>query len=121
MRVFAICFTLAATALAGCAAPPPPKAVDATPVPAVAAPPMPQAAPQPPTAQASISQPAQTAANDNEVVCRNEKPLGTRIGKRVCKTREQLRLEEESARRMMQNRDNKSHGVTDASTTGTSG
>lgn len=118
MRVLAICFTLAATALAGCAAPPQ-NEINTTPEPAVAAPPKPQADPQPPSTQALLAEPATTAANDNEVVCRNEKPLGTRIGKRVCKTRAQLRLEEESARRMMQNRDNKSHGVVDAKTTGT--
>jgi len=54
-----------------------------------------------------------SAKDDNEVVCRNEKLLGTRIGKRVCKTRAQLKQEEASAREMMKNRDTKSHGVTD--------
>lgn len=60
----------------------------------------------------------QAAVDDNEVVCRNEKPLGTRIGKRVCKTRAQLKQEEASAREMMKNRDQKSHGVTDGVTGG---
>jgi hypothetical protein len=60
--------------------------------------------------QAALAE--QPALDDNEVVCRNEKPLGTRIGKRVCKTRAQLRQEEASAREMMKNRDQKSHGVT---------
>lgn len=116
MRVFAICLTLAATALAGCAAPPQEKintTVAAAPVPAVPAPPAPQAGPQPPSTQASLIEPNQPAADDNEVVCRKEKPLGTRIGKRVCKTRAQFRLEEESARQMMKNRDNKSHNASD--------
>ena len=58
------------------------------------------------------------AADDNEIVCRNEKPLGTRIGKRVCKTRAQMREEEEAARQMMKNRDSKAYGVT-APITGT--
>jgi hypothetical protein len=62
-----------------------------------------------------------STVDDNEVVCRNEKLLGTRIGKRVCKTRAQLKQEEASAREMMKNRDHKSHGVTDAATTGTGG
>ncbi|MET0535323.1 MAG: hypothetical protein ABW171_13980 [Steroidobacter sp.] len=73
---------------------------------------------QPTSTQAAL---ADKAVDDNEVVCRNEKPLGTRIGKRVCKTRAQIKLEEQSAREMMKNRDNKSHGVVDAATTGTSG
>ncbi|HEY0943183.1 MAG TPA: hypothetical protein VGE08_24065 [Steroidobacter sp.] len=85
----------------------------------MAAPPNPQAVPQQPATQAVSAESAKLAANDDEIICRNEKPLGTRIGKRVCRTREQLRLEEESARRMMQNRDRNSHGVVDASTTGT--
>lgn len=120
MRVFAISLTLGALALAACSAPPPAaeKEASATPVPAVPAAPAPQATPQPPSSQASMAEPAATMADDNEVVCRNEKPLGTRIGKRVCKTREQLRLEEESARRMMKNRDNKSHGAIDPITGG---
>jgi hypothetical protein len=119
MRVFAICMTLAVTALAGCAAPPAEQLASApAPVPAVPAAPSAPADPQPPSTQASMAQPAQTAANDNEVVCRKEKTLGTRIGKQVCKTREQFRLEEESARQMMKNRDNKSHNVTDAITGG---
>jgi hypothetical protein len=46
-------------------------------------------------------------ADDNEIVCRKEKTLGTRIGKRVCKTRAQLRMEEEAARQMMKSRDAK--------------
>lgn len=117
MRVFAICLTLAATALMGCAAPPP-KEANAVPVAAVPAAPVAQAAPQAPSTQASMAEPARTAANANEVICRKEKPLGTRIGKTICKTREQFRLEEESARRMMENRDKKSHGVTDPLTGG---
>jgi hypothetical protein len=117
MRVLAMFMTLAVTALAGCAAPPPNEIVSA-PVAAVPAEPAPQAAPQPPSTQASMSKPARTAANDNEVVCRKEKTLGTRIGKTVCKTREQFRLQEESARQMMKNRDQKSHGVTDPLTGG---
>jgi hypothetical protein len=62
----------------------------------------------------------QAAVDDNEVICKNEKLLGTRIGKRVCKTRAQLKQEEASAREMMKNRDTKSHGVTDP-LTGSSG
>jgi hypothetical protein len=62
-----------------------------------------------------------STVDDNEVVCRNEKLLGTRIGKRVCKTRAQIRQEEASAREMMKNRDQKSHGVTDAITGGGGG
>ncbi|MDY6945645.1 MAG: hypothetical protein SXG53_07995 [Pseudomonadota bacterium] len=115
MRVLAICMTLAA--FAGCAAPPTEELASA-PVPAVPAAPSQPAAPQPPSTQASMTEPVRTAADDNEVVCRKEKLLGTRIGKTVCKTREQFRLEEESARRMMENRDKKSHGVTDPITGG---
>jgi hypothetical protein len=119
MRVFAICMTLAVTALAGCAAPPSEELAAApAPVAAVPAAPASQAAPQPPSTQASMTEPARTAANDKEVVCRKEKLLGTRIGKTVCKSREQFRLEEESAKRMMDNRDKKSHGVTDPITGG---
>lgn len=116
MRVFAICLTLAATALAGCSAPPPKETIAGPLVPAVAAPPAAQAEPQPPSTQAALNKPAR--ADDNEIICRSEKPLGSRIGKRVCKTREQRRIEEESARQMMKNRDNKSHGVTDSKTGG---
>lgn len=112
MRVFAIYMTLAVAALAGCAAPPP-ETTNTVPLPAVPAAPAPPAAPLPPSTQASVMEPAQTALDGNEVICRKEKLLGTRIGKRVCKTREQFRLEEESARQMMKNRDQKSHGVTD--------
>lgn len=113
MRVLAICLTLAATALAGCGAPPTQETgmTSATPVPAVPAPPTPQAEPQRPSTQASMTESAQ--ADDNEIVCRKEKLLGTRIGKRVCKTREQLRLEEESARQMMKNRDQKGNNGKD--------
>ena len=120
MRVFAICLTLAAAVLAGCAAPPPAEKInaDTTPVPAVPAPPATPAAPQPPSTQASIAAPAQATIDDNEVICRNEKLLGTRINKRVCKTRAQFRLEEETARQMMRNRDNKSHGAIDSTTGG---
>jgi hypothetical protein len=63
-----------------------------------------------PTQAALADQPS--AEDDNEVICRNEKTLGTRIGKRVCKTRAQRKQEEASAREMMKNRDHKSHGVT---------
>jgi hypothetical protein len=73
------------------------------------------------TGEATATQAAladQPALDDNEVVCKNEKPLGTRIGKRVCKTRAQLKQEEASAREMMKNRDQKSHGVVDPSTGG---
>lgn len=63
-----------------------------------------------PTQAALADQPS--AEDDNEVICRNEKTLGTRIGKRVCKTRAQRKQEEASAREMMKNRDQKSHGVT---------
>lgn len=113
---------LVATAalLAGCASEPAKDstaAAPAEPVSAVAADP----ASTKPAAEATATQAAlaeQPALDDNEVVCRNEKPLGTRIGKRVCKTRAQLRQEEASAREMMKNRDQKSHGVTDAITGG---
>jgi hypothetical protein len=113
MRVFAICLTLAATAFAGCSAPTVQESdiTSATPVPAVAAPPAAQAEPQPPSTQASMTDAVR--ADDSEVVCRKEKLLGTRIGKRVCKTREQFRLEEESARQMMKNRDQKGNNGKD--------
>lgn len=124
MRVITICVALAVTALAGCEAPAPKESLPvATPV-APAAQITPVAAGAP-AAEAQTAQITPTAApivqaeaeaDDNEVVCRNEKPLGTRIGKRVCKTRGQFKLEEEAARQMMKNRDQKSHGVTDAIT-----
>lgn len=114
MRVFAMCLTLAMTALAGCGTTPEPiVGASTTPVPAVAAPPTAQVAPQPPSTRAALTEPAQKAADDDEIICRNEKPLGTRIGKRVCKTRAQMREEEETARQMMKRRDSKSHNVTD--------
>jgi hypothetical protein len=113
---------LVATALlAGCASEP---AKDSTPavsepVAAVSADP---AATKSSAGEATATQAAladqPSAADDNEVVCRNEKTLGTRIGKRVCKTRAQMKQEEASAREMMRNRDQKSHGVTDGTTGG---
>lgn len=111
-------FTLAL--LAGCASEP---AKDSTPaaepVAAVSADPVSSkpAAGEPTATQAALAdQPS--AVDDNEVVCRNEKPLGTRIGKRICKTRAQLKQEEASAREMMKTRDQKSHNVVDGSTGG---
>jgi hypothetical protein len=59
-----------------------------------------------------------STVDENEIICRNEKTLGTRIGKRVCKSRAQIKLEEAAAREMMKNRDQKSHGVTDGTTGG---
>lgn len=109
--------------LAGCAAPSvkeplvsAPEAPPAAVAPAAAAA-QPAAAKQPVATQAAVVE-SQANADDNEVVCRNEKILGTRISKRVCKSREQLRLEEAAAREMMKRRDQKSHGVTDAITGG---
>ena len=102
--------------LAGCASEP---AKDSTP--AAAAEPVAAASGDPASAKPAAGEATATqaaladqpsAVDDNEVVCRNEKPLGTRIGKRICKTRAQLRQEEASAREMMKNRDQKSHGVT---------
>jgi hypothetical protein len=113
---------LVATALlAGCASEPAKDSSPAAaePVAAVSADPASSkpAAGEPTATQAALAdQPS--ATDDNEVVCRNEKPLGTRIGKRVCKTRAQLKQEEASAREMMKNRDQKSHGVTDGITGG---
>ena len=122
MRSVITWVALAATALlAGCASEP---AMNSTPAAAepVAAVSSDPAAIKPPAGEATATQAAladqPSAVDDNEVVCRNEKPLGTRIGKRVCKTRAQLRQEEASAREMMKNRDQKSHGVTDGSTGG---
>ena len=121
MRVFAIASALGTLALAACGSPPTTqKATSAPPVPAIPAAPTPamQASMAEPAPQPIADRTGSSTADDNEVVCRKEKLLGTRIGKRVCKTREQLRLEEESARRMMKNRDQKSHGVTDPITGG---
>jgi hypothetical protein len=122
MRSVITWVALAATALlAGCASEPAMNSTPATaePVAAVSSDP---AAIKPPAGEATATQAAladqPSALDDNEVVCRNEKPLGTRIGKRVCKTRAQLKQEEASAREMMKNRDQKSHGVTDGSTGG---
>lgn len=107
--------------LAGCASEP---ATDSTP--AAAAEPVAAASGDPASAKPAAGEPTATQAaladqpsvDDNEVICRNEKPLGTRIGKRVCKTRAQLKQEEASAREMMKNRDQKSHGVVDPKTGG---
>jgi hypothetical protein len=118
-----ITVALVATALlAGCASEP---AKDSTPVAApepVAAVSADPASIKPAAGEATATQAAladqPSTLDDNEVICRNEKPLGTRIGKRVCKTRAQLRQEEASAREMMKNRDHKSHGVIDGSTGG---
>lgn len=112
---------LVATALlAGCASEPakdsPPVAEPVAAVSATPASTTPAAGEATATQAALADQP--TAVDDNEVICRNEKPLGTRIGKRVCKTRAQLKQEEASAREMMNRRDQKSHGVTDGSTGG---
>jgi hypothetical protein len=108
--------TVAASMLVGCASPQTQEtsAISATPTPAVAAPPAPQVAPQPPSTQASAQ--ASTTGpqpGDDEIVCRKDKTLGTRIGKRVCKTRAQLRMEEESARQMMKRRDVKGNNGVD--------
>ena len=112
---------LVATALlAGCASEPAKQSTAvAAPVAAATAEPASNkpGAEQPTATQAALTE-QPSAVDDNEVVCRNEKPLGTRIGKRVCKTRAQLKLEEQSAREMMKNRDTKSHGVVDSSTGG---
>jgi len=109
---------LAAALLAGCASEP---AQDAAPKPvadaAADSASMTPASGQPIATQANLAE-QPSAVDDNEVICRNEKPLGTRIGKRVCKTRAQLKQEEASAREMMKNRDQKSHGVTDGITGG---
>ena|SRR5688572_27472600 len=113
---------LVATALlAGCASEP---AKDSTPaaesVPAVSAnpaPTTPAAGAATATQAAMVDQPK--ALDDNEVICRSEKPLGTRVSKRVCKTRAQLKQEEASAREMMKRRDQKSHGGIDSAVTGT--
>jgi hypothetical protein len=115
---------IALALLAGCASEP---AKDSTPT--AATEPVAAASGDPASAKAAAGEPTATqaaladqpSADDNEVICRSEKPLGTRIGKRVCKTRAQLKQEEASAREMMKNRDQKSHGVVDAATTGTSG
>ncbi|WP_129640949.1 hypothetical protein [Peristeroidobacter agariperforans] len=111
MRAITIYAVLAVT-LAGCGAPAPKENLPAPApeafVPANVAPVTPTAEAAPPPQ--SI---AQAAADDNEVICRSEKPLGTRIGKRVCKTRAQFKLEEETARRMMNERDRKGHGSVD--------
>lgn len=123
MRAVIIHMSLAVAALAGCAteSPRPPAAGPAE----IAAPPTaaePVAAAQPVPEEAIAAQAAvvdtATAAGDDEVVCRNEKLLGTRISKRICKTKDQRRAEEAAAREMMKNRDRKSHGVTDPLTGG---
>lgn len=122
MRSVSTWMGLVVTALlAGCASEPAKESTPAAaePVAAVAADPASTtpAAEQPTATQAALAE-QPSAVDDNEVICRNEKPLGTRIGKRVCKTRAQLRQEEASAREMMKNRDKKSHGVTDGITGG---
>jgi len=98
--------------LTGCASGPTQEATPAAAEPVAAAP----ASTQPTAGESTATQAAladkPSAVDDNEVICRSEKPLGTRIGKRVCKTRAQLKAEEASAREMMKNRDQKSHGVT---------
>lgn len=106
MRVITICMAVAVTVLAGCGSH---ATKESSPAPTPVA----------PAKVAPALQPiVQAEADDDEVVCRKEKLLGTRIGKRVCKTRAQFKLEEESARQMMKNRDQKSHGVTDPITGG---
>jgi hypothetical protein len=107
--------------LAGCASEPAKDSSPATAAEPVAAASGDPASAKPAAGEATATQAAladQPNADDNEVVCRNEKPLGTRIAKRVCKTRLQLKQEEASAREMMKNRDRKSHGVTDGITGG---
>lgn len=121
MRSVTVWMGLVATALlAGCASEPanvsPPAAepVEAASAnPASTAP----AAEEATATQASLKDQPKVA-DDNEVICKSEKPLGTRVSKRICKTRAQLKQEEASARQMMKNRDQKSHGVTDAVTGG---
>jgi hypothetical protein len=118
MRFVTTWIGIAATALlAGCASEP---AKSPTPAsePVAAASADPQAAGGAPGATQAAMTDKPSAVDENEVICRNEKPLGTRIGKRICKTRAQLKAEEATAREMMKNRDQKSHGVTDASITG---
>lgn len=109
MRAITI-YAVLAVAVAGCGTPASNESLPA-PAPVVPA----NVAPAAPTAESAPAPQsiAQAAADDNEVVCRNEKPLGTRIGKRVCKTRAQFKLEEEAAKQMMKNRDQRGGGGAD--------
>ena len=113
MRSLIMLTGLVAAVLAGCASKPAQESsAAAEPVAAATAETVsskPSAVEATPT-QAALADPP-SPQDDNEVVCRNEKTLGTRIGKRVCKTRAQLKQEEASAREMMKNRDQKSHQV----------
>lgn len=102
---------VAVALLAGCASEP---AKDSASTGAAAEPVAAASAEPASTQAATVEQPS--AVDDNEVICKSQKPLGTRVSKRVCKTRAQLKIEEASAREMMKNRDTKSHGVVDPST-----
>jgi len=54
-----------------------------------------------PAAAQSASAPAATS-DAEKTICRNEKPMGSLIPKRVCKTAAQWDAEREQARKMMQ-------------------
>jgi len=61
------------------------------------------ALPQPVVAEAPESTQDAAAAADADTgkVCRNERPIGSNRAKRVCRTREQIRMESEMSRDSM--------------------
>ena len=49
-----------------------------------------------------------------ELVCRTERPAGTRIGKRVCRTKAEIEQQTEMARELMKDRDRKAITIKDS-------
>lgn len=42
-----------------------------------------------------------TASKDSDLICRTERPLGTRFGKKVCRTKSQIAEERKQAKELM--------------------
>ena len=59
------------------------------------------ALPPPAVAEAPQTSPAATDDADKGKVCRNERPIGSNRARRVCRTREQIRMESEMSRDSM--------------------
>lgn len=64
-----------------------------------------------PAAAATAPSPDKKGA---ELVCRTERPAGTRIGKRVCRTKAEIEEQTEMARELMKDRDRKAITIKDS-------
>lgn len=53
------------------------------------------------TAKTTTTKADSTATKDSDLICRTERPLGTRFGKKVCRTRAQVEEDKQKAKDMM--------------------